>query len=458
MDPFSGFQGGLDQLEQFIGWLLSDILTASNLAQFPAVALTGAVAWLVGRPLRKRVCALVRSQPVDPTQDWARSCAEWIVNQLVPLITPALWLAGLWLAVLVGERLAWPHDVARIGATLLVAWLAIRLVADLVPSRALARFIAVVAWSLAALNILRLLGPLIEGLDSLAVTFGTVRISALAVIKGVLSLALLLWVATFAMRLFEQRITQVAGLTPRAQVLFGKILKVALISLAFVLALTSVGIDLSTFALLTGAIGVGVGLGLQKTVSNLFSGFILLLDRSIKPGDVIEVGGTYGWVSALGARYVAVETRDGMEYLIPNEDIITHQVLNWSHKSDRVRLKVDVPAPLDADLELVLALMREAASRPSRILKTPAPNALIMGFGESAAELQLRFWIADAPNGIHNVKGEVLLEIWKLFREHGIALPRPKRDVYLHSAAGEDEARPEQPALPRPQALGRRSG
>ena len=262
--------------------------------------------------------------------------------------------------------------------------------------------------------------------------------SALTVIKGVLSLAMLLWVSTLASRVFERRITRVTDLTPRAQVLLGKLLQITLVTLAVVLSLSSVGIDLSTFAILTGAVGVGIGLGLQKTVSNLFSGIVLLLDRSIKPGDVIEVGGTYGWVSSLGARYVAVETRDGMEYLIPNEDIITQQVLNWSHKSERVRLKVRVRAPLDADLEQVLALMTEAASRPPRILKRPSPTALLMGFGESAVDLELRFWIADAQNGVHNVKSQALLEVWRLFRQHGIAIPYPKRDLVLHATASDE--------------------
>ena len=430
----------------------------SNIVQIPAVALTGGVAALLSRPLRSWICHSIAQ--AAPGKDRSRRHGEWVVNKLVPLLTPALWAAGLWVALVVAQRMNWPHDVARVAANLLVAWLVIRLVADLVPSRALARLIALCAWSLAALNILQLLGPLVEVLDSMAIRFGQVRVSALIVIQGLLSLGVLLWLANFVSNLFERRIIHVGDLTPRAQVLFGKLLKITLISLAFVLALTSVGIDLSTFAILTGAVGVGIGLGLQKTVSNLFSGFILLLDRSIKPGDVIEVGGTYGWVSALGARYVAVETRDGMEYLIPNEHIITQQVLNWSHKSERVRLKVNIPAPLDADLELVLALMREAASRPARILKAPAPNPVILSFGEAAVELQLRFWISDAPNGIHNVKSEVLLEIWRLFRQHGIALPRPGRDVYLHPSAAEAEvgAGPEQVAVPAPRAIGRRSG
>ena len=185
---------------------------------------------------------------------------------------------------------------------------------------------------------------------------GGLRVSLLTVVKGVLSLTVLLWAATVGSALFERRMTRVSEITPRARVLLGKLLKTTLVTLAVVLSLASIGVDLSTFALFTGALGVGVGLGLQRTVSNLFSGIVLLLDKSIKPGDVIEVGGTYGWVSSLGARYVAVETRDGTEFLIPNEDIITHQVINWSHNDDRVRLKIPVRVPHDSDLDQVMAL------------------------------------------------------------------------------------------------------
>src|SRR5215203_5346425 len=414
-----------------LNWLLADILIPANLVQVPALALSGGVAWLIARPLRHWTCSWITQQANDQPESWLARYRDFLLAELVPLITPALWASGLWVAITVAQRLSWPHDVARIVANLLLAWLVIRLVADLVPSRALARLIAIAAWSLAALNILHLLEPVAAFLDSAAVMLGKLRLSPLIVIKGVLALAVMLWVATVTSRLFEERITQVADLTPRAQVLFGKLLKISLISLAFIVALTSVGIDLSTLAIFTGAVGVGIGLGLQKTVSNLFSGIILLLDRSIKPGDVIEVGGTYGWVSWLGARYIAVETRDGTEYLIPNEQIITQQVLNWSHKSERVRLKLDVRAPLDADVEQVLALMKEAASRPARVLKHPAPNPLVMAFGEGAIELELRFWIADAHNGIHNIQGEVLLELWRLFREHGIPMARPMSDVFL---------------------------
>jgi small-conductance mechanosensitive channel len=429
MDPFSYAQTGLERLA---AWLLADILTAPILAQVPAVALTGAGAWLVTRPLRRLICGWI-DRTAQAGGWWGRH-GGWVADRLVPLVAPAAWAAGLWVAVAVAQRLAWPHDIARIAANLLAVWLAIRLAADLIPNRALARLVASAAWLLAALNILHLLEPLAELLDAAAINVGQLRVSVLGIIKGVVSLTILLSAATFVSRLFEQRITRAAELSPRARALFGKLLKITLVTLAVTLALTSVGFDLSTLAILGGAVGVGVGLGLQKAVSNLFAGFLLLLDKSIKPGDVIQVDQTYGWVTSLGARYVAVETRDGTQYLIPNEDIITKQVLNWSHKSTRVRLKVRVRAPLDADLDHVLALMKEAAGRPARILKTPAPNALVLGFGESAVELELRFWITDAPRGVQNVKSEALLEIWRLFRAHGIPVPRPARDVFMHAA------------------------
>ena len=287
MDPFSYAQAGLERLA---AWLLADILTAPILAQVPAVALTGAVAWLVTRPLRRLMCGWI--DRAAQTGGWWGRHGGWIVDRLVPLVAPAAWAAGLWVAVAAAQRLAWPHDVARIAANLLAVWLAIRLAADLVPNRALARLVAVAAWLLAALNILHLLEPLAELLDAAAINVGQLRVSVLGVIKGVVSLTILLSAATFVSRLFEQRITRAAELSPRARALFGKLLKITLVTLAVTLALTSVGFDLSTLAILGGAVGVGVGLGLQKAVSNLFAGFLLLLDKSIKPGDVIQVDQT----------------------------------------------------------------------------------------------------------------------------------------------------------------------
>jgi small-conductance mechanosensitive channel len=438
MDMFGDIEGFVSRIETSALQWLTDALVFANLIQVPAVILTGAVAWLFARPFEREIAGWadrVSAEGEAGQTDWIGRHRAGIANLARPLLAPSIWLVGLWLAILFGRSMGWPAGIARIVANLLAAWLIIRIAADLVPYPALARMIAVAAWTLTALNIVDLLGPTIQLLDSAGIQAGSLRISLLTVIKAALSLAVLLWLSMLASGLFERRITKLPDLTPTARVLLGKLLKLTLVTLAVAISLTSVGFDMSAFAVFTGAIGVGIGFGLQKTVSNLFSGIILLLDKSIKPGDVIEVGKTYGWVSSLGARYVAVETRDGMEYLIPNEDIITQQVLNWTHQHELVRLKVPVRAPLDADPRQILTLMKEAARRSPRVLVQPPPNAVVIAFGESAIELELRFWIRDAKNGVHNIRSEVLLAIWSLFHENGIELPHAKRDVYLKMGA-----------------------
>ena len=355
-------------------------------------------------------------------------------SHLASLIFPGLWLAGLWSSIAVAAHFGWPHHLLRVGTNLLSAWIAIRLAVILVRDPVWSRAVAIVAYSVAALNILGLLDPMLALLDRLAVTLGSLRISLLTVLQGMLSLGVLLWAAMLLSGILQKHVERLPNLTPSVQVLFGKLLKTTLIMLAVVVSLTSVGIDLTAMAVFSGAVGVGIGFGLQKVVSNLISGIILLMDKSIKPGDIIQIGDTYGWIASLGARYVSVETRDGTEFLIPNEDIITHQVINWSHKNDLARLKVRVRVSFDSDVRKALDLMIQATHQPARVLRQPEPKALLLGIGDSALDLELRFWICDVQNGIRNVSSEVLLEIWDLFRQHDIHVPFPQRDIHLHPA------------------------
>jgi len=192
-----------------------------------------------------------------------------------------------------------------------------------------------------------------------------------------------------------------------------------------------VGIDLTAFAVFGGAIGLGIGFGLQKIVSNLISGVIILLDRSIKPGDVMKVGDTFGWINSLGARYASVVTRDGTEYLIPNEDLITQQVVNWSYSHDAVRLKILIGISYKSDPRKAIALCFEAAREESRILENPPPNVLVKGFGDSSVDIEIRIWIRDPKNGVSNIKSAILLRVWDKFHEHGVEIPYPQRDVHL---------------------------
>jgi small-conductance mechanosensitive channel len=326
-----------------------------------------------------------------------------------------------------------PIALLRLVESLALAWVVISLSSMLLSDRKLAQLVAIIAWIVAALNIAGLLGPSAGLLDSMAITVGTLRLSVLLVLKGLLLLCVLIWLANAVSRLVEQRLEALPNIAPAMQVLAGKLLRITLVTLAVVVALGAVGIDLTAFAVFSGAIGVGVGFGLQKVVSNLISGVILLLDRSIKPGDVIEIEGTYGWITKLNARYASVVTRDGTEFLIPNEDLITQRVVNWSYSSDLVRLRVPVGVAYDTDVRQAIRLCLDAVSAVPRALKDPAPTCLLMGFGDSSVNLELRFWIRDPRNGTRNVRSEVLLNIWDRFQAHGIEIPFPQRELTIRN-------------------------
>jgi small-conductance mechanosensitive channel len=403
------------------------IFTNANLLQMPALLLTLFFGWLASHaldPVLRKVAAQVA---VDEYQE------AFYVQNVLPMAFPAFWVIALWVSTLIAHEFGWPTHLVDIGLNLAAAWLLIRFASALIPNATLALVVAIVSWTIAALNVLGLLTPTIVLLQKVSFTLGGARISLLTIAEALLTLVLLLWTAGILGRFLERRLVAVPNLTSTSKVLFGKLFRIVLISLAFLFALAAAGIDLTALALFTGAVGVGIGFGLQRTVSNLFAGIVLLLDKSIKPGDILEVGGTFGWVASLGARYVEVETRDGTQFLIPNEDIITNRVFNWTHQNDNVRLKIRVRVAYDCDVRLALALMREAAGRPPRVLQTPAPNPLVIDFGENGLELELRFWIADVRNGIHNISSDVFLEILDLFRQHGIKVPLPQRDLHLLS-------------------------
>ena len=230
---------------------------------------------------------------------------------------------------------------------------------------------------------------------------------------------------------FEKRILNIDRLTSSSQLLLFKGLKVTLITVAAITAVSSLGFDLSIFAFVGGATGIGLGFGLQKVVSNLVSGLILLLDHSIKPGDVIEIGNTYGRIHSLGARYVSVKTRDDTEYLVPNEDLITNQVINWSFTDKLVRLKVTVCVTNDSELHEVMSLVAGAATGVPRIITFPEPICLLKRFDQNAIEIELRFWIKDPENGIANVSSAVRLAVWDTFQKHRIKIPVPQHEIYI---------------------------
>ena len=273
--------------------------------------------------------------------------------------------------------------------------------------------------------------PTAAALNGLAITVGTLRLSVLLVIKAGLMIAILLWAALALARLISARLQRVTAFSPSIQVLTGNLIKIALVGVALLIGLNTVGIDLTAFTVFSGAVGVGLGFGLQKIVSNFVSGIILLLERSVKPGDVIQVGSTFGSITYLGARYASVRGRDGKEYLIPNENLITNEVVNWSYSNSLVRLDAEFGVAYASDLHEVRDLRSRLPRATARVLETPRPVCHLTGFGDSAVNLILRFWIADPENGVTNVKGDVLLGLWDAFLEHGIELPFPQRDLHI---------------------------
>jgi small-conductance mechanosensitive channel len=414
-----------DFLGHGLGWLRDNVLIPSLLAQLVCVLLLlGVALWFAPAVQRGclRLAGTVATVPLRSVAVAFSRVAGWIGLLL------ALWFAR---AAFIAE--GYRADLLRLAESLVLVWVLIRVSAMLVRDERWARAIAVLAWIIAALNIAGLITPVVGLMDAMAVPVGNFRISVLLVLKGAVTLAIFIWIANALARLLEQRLRLFAPLTPAVQVLASKLVRMTLLTLAVVLALGSIGIDLTAFAVFSGAVGVGVGFGLQKVVSNLISGVILLLDRSIKPGDVIEIDGTYGWVSTLNARYASVLTRDGKEYLIPNEDLITQRVTNWSFSNDLIRLHVKVGISYQSDPHQAIRLALEATRDVPRVLSEPAPNCLLVEFGDSAVNLELRFWIRDPANGTTNIRSQVMLKLWDLYHQHGIEMPYPQRDVTLRN-------------------------
>lgn len=386
------------------------------------------VAHLLAVPLKARFHSWMRSLEGWPT--WRMRILVMLHRRLRLLIYVAL----IWITLLVMREITWPSRSYLIGITanLATAWFFVAFVTRFIHNSLLRAIIRYGAWIWVTLSIINLTDEAQNLLENIAFELGTMRLSLWTVVQAVVILAILFAGARFISTVSTSTIRKNEDISPSMQVLAIKFLQVLLYGSAFFIGMRTVGLDLTGLAVLSGAIGVGLGFGLQKVVSNLVSGIIILLDKSIKPGDVISLGETFGWINALGARYVSVVTRDGKEYLIPNEDLITGQVVNWSHSSDYVRLDIFFGAAYDDDPHKVRALAVEAAETVGRVLGKPrAPVCHVVGFGDSSVDYILRFWIMDPTGGLTNVRGAVFLALWDTFKENDISIPFPQREVRM---------------------------
>jgi small-conductance mechanosensitive channel len=329
----------------------------------------------------------------------------------------------------------WPSRsyLISVAANLAFAWLVIVLFTSVIRNTFIVRLVSVSAWLVAALSIVGQLGPTIDMLDSVSVVLGDLRFTPLLLIKLALLLIIALWLTNIASNFVESRITQSADLTPSIQVLLIKMIRLALMIFAVAVAMSAVGINLSALAIFSGAAGVGIGFGLQKIVANFISGIILLADKSVKPGDLVTIGDSSGRISAMKTRYISVAAGDGREFLIPNEDLVTQKVTNWTYTDRNTLVKVNFGTNYDADPRLVCKLASDVAAEGKRTLKGKPPNCILTEFAEAGMKFSLTFWIAD-PDGMDNVKSDVMLALWEAFKREGIRVPYPVREIRVRGA------------------------
>jgi small-conductance mechanosensitive channel len=410
-------------------WFLI-LLTPTGVWQLGIVLLAGLFGWLAHR----RWQALI---------DRRRGQRTGLHRMAVRGTGRAVFPLTAFVVVIVGRGILSRFDIQTqlldLLAPLLISLALIRLVVYILrrafaPSAALRAWegvISTLVWGAVALHLLGWLPDVLAALDGPSMTLGNVRVSILSIMKLLLSVAVFMVVAGWISRYIEHRAARSEYLSRSMKVGLSKISKVALYTIAALIALDTVGIDLTTLTVFGGALGVGLGFGLQRIASNFISGFILLFDRSIKPGDVITVGERFGWVVALHARYIVVRDRDGVETLIPNENLITTDVINWSYSDRNVRIKVPVQVSYEDDPEVAMQIMLDACKVSNRVLTEPGAQVRMMSFGDNGINLELRLWVEDPEEGVGSVKSDINMAIWKGFKEKGITIPYPQRDIHM---------------------------
>jgi len=421
----------------------SGLLTRDVLAELFIVAICLLAGWLLAEALRRRPRRRNLPAPADLTgrrfaAHGAVVIAPVLLSTLLVLLARSLLKTAPWDVELldVALRLMIYYAVVRVAVFAFAATLSDKSWIQQWETRA-----TFVIWFALAAHHLGWLDPIIETLESVGVAAGARRITLWSVLKLLFILTVFVLAAAWISRWIEHRLSKLSTLAASTRIGVAKFANAFLIGLSVLLGLNAAGVDLTALTVLTGAIGLGLGFGLQAIAANFVSGFVLLMDRSIKPGDVISFAaqsGTstenFGWVHELRGRYVVVRDRDGIETLVPNQQLISNPVINWSYTDPRIRLKLPVRISYRDDPELALTLLVQACEGQGRVLQVPAPASRLMHFGDSGIELELRFWICDPQEGVNNVRSEVNRAIWRLFKQHSVTMPIAQREVHLHAA------------------------
>jgi small-conductance mechanosensitive channel len=432
---------------QRIAAILEDFLNRGALLQMAAVALCLLVGWLVGNAVRGR---FRRGGSLAPTAlTWTYLASEGLIA-VAPVLS-ALLSAVIARAALVAFGAETPlldATIPMIGAYALVRIGVLLFAASLGNKSWMQHWenrVTLLIWLVIAAEYTGWLDGIIEALDSVGVVAGKGRFTLWSVIKLLFTLTCFVLAAAWISRWVERRLKRLENLAPSTRIGIGKFSNAFLIGLSLFLGLNAAGVDLTALTVLTGAIGLGLGFGLQSIAANFVSGFVLLMDRSIKPGDVISFSGqpgtsteSFGWVQELRGRYVVLRDRDGVEMLVPNQQLISNPVINWSYTDPRIRLKLPIRVSYGDDPELALQVLLMACEGQRRVLRDPLPVSRLMHFGDSGIELELRFWISDPQEGVNNVRSDVNRAIWRLFKEHGLTIPMAQREIHVRNY-GPDE-------------------
>ncbi len=421
---------------QQAGEIIDHLLEPPNLLQLAVIAAAIAIGWWIASVLRPR---FAQAEAPDDLASRTRE-ATWVALPFAVILLILATTDGLVHALGMPARFI---DVAvQLTGLLLLIRVVVYVIRVSIGARARIKGwgtpISVVVWVFLSLHLLGWGDTVIGLLDGIGINAGKTRISVWSVMKLLVTVSLFVVAAMWASRWLERRVLKLDGLAPNMRIGIAKFLQAFLVALSVLVGLNAAGLDLTTLNVLTGAIGIGLGFGLQSIAANFVSGFVLLMDRSIKPGDVISFTGMpgtttegFGWVEELRGRYVVVRDRDGVEMLVPNQNLITNPVINWSYTDPRVRLKLPVRISYGDDPELAMRLLLESTEGHRRIIRDPAPVARLMAFGDHGIELELRFWIPDPQEGVNNVRSDVNRAIWRLFKEHGLTIPMAQRHVRL---------------------------
>lgn len=404
----------------------ADMNTSVVLWQLAIIIAAVVTAWMINGALRQYV---MRHAP----EHWKLAIGG--INRVLFPLTSLVFVLSSQL-ILSG----WQHtSLLQLASRLLLAMAAIRLIVYfmryVLPSggwlKALESVIAWSIWGALALHLTGVLPQLMQGLEDMRFNIGKNQVNLLLVLQALLTVIVTIFIALWLSRLLENRLMRAEHVNVNLRVILTKLIRIVLLFVATLIALSAVGLDITLLSVFGGALGVGLGFGLQRIASNYVSGFIILLDKSMQIGDVITVDSHYGVVSDLRTRYLVLRKLDGTEVIIPNEALIINSVINHSFSDHKARVQVPVQISYDSPLELAMRLISDIAMQHPRVLKVPEPAVHIKGFGESGIDLMLSIWIPDPEEGSASLQSEIYLDIWRAFQENNISIPYPQREVRI---------------------------